>query len=74
MTPRQRRTLLRLEIVGAEMRLGWAMAEAKSSPITPALTKFIEDSREKCRAFKSKLAKVNRLLRLEKLAKELHLN
>jgi hypothetical protein len=53
------------------MRLEWARAEAKRNPTTPALTRFIEDCREERRALKAKLAKVNRLVKLEKLSKEL---
>lgn len=60
MTPVQRRERLRLEIETATMRLDWAIAEAKRNATTLALTRFIEDSREECRALKRKLAKMNR--------------
>jgi hypothetical protein len=60
-----------LEVVTAAMRLDWAVAEAKHNPTTPALTRFIKDSREEGRALKVELAKVDKLIKLEKLGKEL---
>jgi hypothetical protein len=57
MTLEQRREILRLEIVTAKMRLKW-IAEAGSDPTTPALTRFIKDSRSECRAIRAKLAKL----------------
>jgi hypothetical protein len=66
MTPRQERERLRLEITTAKMRLDWAIAEAERDPTTPALTRFIEDSRAECRALKARLVKINRALRPKK--------
>ena len=40
------------------MRLEWATAEAERGPATPALTKFIEESREECRKLNLKLARL----------------
>jgi len=73
MSPYQRRERLRLEIVTAAMRIDWAITEAKRNPTTPALARFIKDSRQECSTLKVKLAKVNRLVRLEKLGKELQI-
>jgi hypothetical protein len=73
MSPHQRRDRLRLEIVTAAMRLDWAIAEAKRNPTTSALTRFIKDSREECRALNVELAKVDKLIKLEKLSKELRI-
>jgi hypothetical protein len=53
------------------MRLDWAIAEAKRNPTTSALTRFIKDSREECRALDVELAKVDKQIKLEKLSKEL---
>jgi hypothetical protein len=58
LTPDQQRERLRLEIETAAMRLEWAIAEAKRNPTTPALTRFLEDSREECNVLKTKLAKL----------------
>jgi hypothetical protein len=66
MTPRQQRERLLLEIITAKMRLDWAIAEAERDPCSPALTRFIEDSREECRVLKARLVKINRMLRPKK--------
>jgi hypothetical protein len=65
MTLHQRRARLRLQIVTATMRRDWAIAEVERNPTTPALTKFVEDSREECRALKAELDKLNRTLKLK---------
>ena len=63
MTPLQRRALLRLEISIAVMRRDWAIAEGKRNPSTPALAKFIKESREECLALKAELDELNRTLK-----------
>ena len=60
MSPSERRERLRLEIETATMRYEWAVAEAKNSETTPALTKFIAESKEECRILVAKLKSLNR--------------
>jgi hypothetical protein len=74
MSPHQRRERLRLEITTATMRLDWAIAEAKRNPTTPALIRFIKDSREERRALKAKLANLDKMIKLEELGKELKIS
>jgi hypothetical protein len=57
MPPREERERLLLDIATAEDRCRWAEAEAASKGATPALTKFIEESRQEWRSLKTKLAK-----------------
>ena len=43
------RTLRLLEIETAKVRLAWAKAQVKSGEATPALTRYIEESRQEVR-------------------------
>jgi hypothetical protein len=58
MTPQQRRKRLREEIVTAVMRRDWAIAEAERTGTTPALTRFIEESKSECSVLNAKLKKL----------------
>jgi hypothetical protein len=53
------------------MRLDWAIAEEKRYPTTPALTRFIKDSREEYRTLKLRLASEKNLAKSGKLIKAL---
>jgi hypothetical protein len=57
MSLREQRERLLLEMKTAEDRYLWAKAEAASKGASPALTKFIEESRQEWRSLQTKLAK-----------------
>jgi hypothetical protein len=65
---------VRLEILTATMRLDWAIAQAKSNPTSPALTKFIQDSRLECRKLKEKLGRLERQAKIDKLSKAIRIS
>ena len=58
-SPRQRRERLRLELATAAMRREWAIAVAERNGATPALTRFIEESREEYRHLAAQLEKLH---------------
>jgi hypothetical protein len=49
-----RRSRLLLEIETAKVRLAWAQAQVKSGGATPALTKYIRESRLELRMLKAR--------------------
>lgn len=69
--PSHRRLRLRLDLKMATMRLNWAILEARRSPGSPALSRFIKDSRQECRTLKDRLAKIEKSIQREKLSREL---
>ena len=51
----ERQEKLRLEVLTAKMRHEWATAEAERNGSSPALTKFIQESKNEYRALHAKL-------------------
>lgn len=73
MNPVERRDRILLQIETAISRYRWPQATAKSKGRTPALKRFTQDSLKEWHALKVKLAKAKRLVKLDKLAKELRI-
>ncbi len=73
MTPVQMRDRILLQIETATSRYRWSQAAAKANGSTPALKRFTRDSLKEWHALKVKLAKAKRLVKLDKLAKEVRI-
>jgi len=74
MTPVQKRDRILLQIETATSRYRWSRAAAKAKGSTPALKRFTQDCLKEWHNLKIKLAKANRLVKLDKLAKELRVS
>jgi len=68
MTPTERRKRVRLEILTATTRLEWAIKQERQAA-TPALARFISDSRLECRKLREKLTQLERQAKIKKLSK-----
>jgi hypothetical protein len=73
MTPVQKRDRILLQIETATSRYRWSQAAAKAKGSTPALKRFMHDSLKEWHALKVRLAKAKRLVKLDKLAKEVRI-
>jgi hypothetical protein len=73
MTPVERRDRILLQIETATSRYRWARTTVAAKGSTPALKRFTRDSLQEWGHLKVKLAKAKRLVKLEKLGKELRI-